>query len=78
MTLQRSLPAVELALKSVGDALVSRFGIGWRFADRVDKDLIDARNRLLGPLEAATLRGLAVGTVANPITKPLGISEPRH
>ena len=59
-------------------ALVSRFGISWRLADHVDKDLIDVRNQLLGRLEAATLRGLAAGAEAGPITKPLGISEPRH
>ena len=58
--------------------LVSRFGISWRLADHLDKDLIDARNRLLDRLDAATLGGVVAGTAADPITKTLGISEPRH
>jgi hypothetical protein len=58
--------------------LVSRFGNSWRLADHLDNDLIDARNQLFDRLDAATLGGLAAGTAADPITKPLGISEPRH
>ena len=58
--------------------LVSRFGIGWRLADHLGKDLIDARNQLLDRLETVTPGALVAGAVADPLTKPLGTSEPRH
>jgi hypothetical protein len=58
--------------------LVSRFVIGWRLADYVDKDFIDARSQLLDPTGNCALGGLAAGAAVNPITNPLGISEPRH
>ena len=55
---------------------MSRIAIGWRFADHLDKDLVDARIQFLDRLEAGTLRGLTMGAAADPITNPLGISEP--